>query len=33
MTEAMAKWSAWLGIVLSGGTPPAYGEPHVKAVA
>ena len=33
MREAMAKWSAWLGIVLAGGTPPAYGEPMVKAVA
>lgn len=33
MREAMAKWSAWLGIVLSGGTPPAYGDPLVKAVA
>lgn len=33
MREAMAKWSAWLGIVLSGGTPPAYGEPLVKVVA
>lgn len=33
MREAMAKWSAWLGIVLSGGTPPAHGEPLVKAVA
>lgn len=33
MREAMAKWSAWLGIVLCGGAPPAYGEPLVKAVA
>jgi integrase len=33
MREAMGKWSAWLGIVLGGGTPPAYGEPMVKAVA
>ncbi|QNJ57349.1 integrase [Pseudomonas phage Dolphis] len=33
MRDAMAKWSAWLGIVLSGGTPPAYGEPMIKVVA
>lgn len=33
MREAMAKWSAWLGIVLGGGTPPAYGEPMIKVVA
>lgn len=33
LREAMAKWSAWLGIVLSGGTPPAYGEPMIKVVA
>lgn len=30
MREAMQKWSAWLGIVLAGGTPPAYGEPLIK---
>lgn len=30
MREAMQKWSNWLGIVLSGGTPPAYGEPLIK---
>jgi len=33
MREAMGKWSSWLGIVLGGGTPPAYGEPLIKAVA
>ncbi len=33
MREAMGKWSAWLGIVLGGGTPPAYGEPMIKVVA
>lgn len=30
MREAMQKWSSWLGIVLGGGTPPAYGEPLIK---
>lgn len=33
MRDAMAKWSSWLGLVLSGATPPAVGEPLVKAVA
>lgn len=33
MREAMDKWSSWLGIVLAGGTPPAYGEPLVKVAA
>jgi integrase len=30
MREAMDRWSSCLGIVLSGGTPPAYGEPLMK---
>ncbi|BCP56337.1 integrase [Kaistia sp. 32K] len=30
MREAMTKWSAWMGIVLSGGQPPAHGEPLIK---
>lgn len=33
MTDAMTKWSAWLGIVLSGATPPTSGQMLVKAVA
>ncbi|MBB3017736.1 integrase [Microvirga lupini] len=33
MRTAMAKWSAWMGIVLAGGTPPAQGEPMIKVVA
>lgn len=31
--EAMDTWSRWLGIVLAGGTPPAQGEPRIRAVA
>lgn len=30
MRDAMDKWSRWLGIVLAGGTPPAYGEQRLK---
>ena len=33
MTIAMSKWSAWLGVVLSGATPPKNGEMLVKSVA
>lgn len=33
MTAAMTKWSAWLGVVLSGATPPKSGQMLVKSVA
>lgn len=30
MREAMAKWSGWLGVVVSGGTPALPGEPVMR---
>lgn len=31
MRQAMTAWSAWLGVVLAGGVPPAAGQPMLKA--